>query len=258
MRAAIGLLYGASRRLCGAEGYGRRSGSFRLDTAWCLPAHAYSATFAPGHADSVGRDWGAGGERQAWWAELALRKGPDRKAPRSITDLVRRDPSASVLVVASVHYVHAVEPDLVEAAARLVERDRLIVITTPGRMARGPLGPHVIGAAARWQPILGGARTSLHARLAEKILEETRDGLNKDAVRAQLELALERSPDVAQDARQQMTDDDVRGFIRQALTRDPQAVQTKLLRALRDSGRACEQSRFRRLFFEVTGRERGN
>ena len=58
-----------------------------------------------------------------------------------------------------------------------------------------------------------------------------------------------------QDGRQKMTDDDVRDFIRQALMRDPRAAQTKLLRSLRDTGRACEQARFKRLFIEVRGRQ---
>jgi hypothetical protein len=220
--------------------------------------HAYSATFAPGHQDSVSRDGSAVGDRQTWWAELARLKGPDRKAPRSIAALVGQDPSCSVLVVASGHYVDAVEADLVKAADRLVERKRLIIITTPGRMARGPLGPHVIAAPARWQPILGGARTSLHARLAANILDEAAHGLSVETVRARLERVLERSPAVPKDGRQKMTDDDVRVFIRQGLARDPRAGHSKLLRALRDGGRACEQSRFRRLFFEVTGRQHGN
>lgn len=220
--------------------------------------HAYSATFAPGHPDSVSRNVSGAAGRQAWWAELARFKGPDPKAPRSIADLVRQDPSASVLVVASAHYVNAVEPDLVKAAARLVEPERLMIITTPGSMARGPLGPHVIAARARWQAILGGARTSLHARLAERILDRAADGLSVEIVRARLERMLERSPAVPKDGRQKMTDDDVRAFVRQALTRDPRAAHTKLLRALRDSGRACEQSRFRRLFFEVRTRPHAN
>src|SRR5262245_56055558 len=106
--------------------------------------HAYSATFAPGHRDSVSRDGSAAGDRQTWWAELARLTGPDRKAPRSIATLVGEDPGCFVLVVASAHYVNAVEADLVKAASRLVDRERLIIITTPGRMARSTLGPYVI------------------------------------------------------------------------------------------------------------------
>lgn len=220
--------------------------------------HAYSATFSPGHQDSVTLAGSATDNRQAWWAELARLKGPDRKAPHSIAALVGQDPSCSVLIVASAHYVDAVAADLMKAAENLVERERLIIITTPGRMARGPLGPHVIAAQAQWQPILGGARTSLHARLAAKILDEAVHGLSVETVRARLERVLERSTAVPQDGREKMMDDDVRAFIRQGVARDPQAGHSKLLRALRDSGRACEQSRFRRLFFEVTGRQHGN
>jgi hypothetical protein len=219
--------------------------------------HAYSATFGPGHEDSVSRH-GSADDRQAWWGELSRFKGPERKAPRSITALVDQDPGCSVLVIASAYYVGAIEADLVNAAARLVERERLIIITTPGKMTQGPLGQHVIAAPAQWQPILGGARTSLHARLAAKILDEAAHGLSVETVRARLERVLERSPAVAQDGRQKITDDDVRNFIRQGLARDPRGGRSKLLRALRDSGRACEQSRFSRLFFEVSGRQHGN
>jgi len=233
-----------------SAGYGLVPASARL--------HTYSATFAPGHPDSVSRNGSAGGDRQVWWAELSRRKGPDREASRSIADLVRQDPSTSVLIVASAHYVDAIEPDLVRAAASLVAPERLIIITTPGKMARGPLGPHVIAAQAQWQRILGGARTSLHARLAEKILDEAAEGLRVETVRARLERMLERSPALSQDARQKMTDDDVRAFIRQALARDPRAAHTKLLRALRGAGHACEQSRFKRLFFEAKARQHGN
>src|SRR5262245_14676921 len=51
------------------------------------PLHAYSATFAPGHQDSVSRDRSSAGDRQSWWTELTRLKGPERKAPRSIAAL---------------------------------------------------------------------------------------------------------------------------------------------------------------------------
>jgi len=213
-----------------------------------VPASAllrsYSATFAPRHPDSVE------GDRREWWTELARLKLSDQSAPRSIVDLVCRDPSASVIVVASAHYVEAIEDDLKYAASRLLKRERLTIITTPGRMSRGPLGSHVVAAHAQWQATLGGARTSIHARLAERILQAA-DDLNVNSIRARLQQMMERSPAVPHDERQRMTDDDVRAFIRQALTHDLGAGHTKLLRALRDTGRACEQSRFRRIFFEV-------
>jgi hypothetical protein len=48
-----------------------------------------------------------------------------------------------------------------------------------------------------------------------------------------------------------MTDHDVRQTIVEALTRDPKATRTGVLQQLRQTGRACEQKRFARLFEEV-------
>ena len=49
-----------------------------------------------------------------------------------------------------------------------------------------------------------------------------------------------------------MADDEVLRFIHLELKKDPSAKCTRLLRRLRDSGRACEQARFKGLFQEVT------
>jgi hypothetical protein len=48
-----------------------------------------------------------------------------------------------------------------------------------------------------------------------------------------------------------MSDDDVRRFIRERLRAEPDLRHTRMLRDLRDGGRACEQKRFRRLFMQV-------
>jgi hypothetical protein len=52
-------------------------------------------------------------------------------------------------------------------------------------------------------------------------------------------------------ARKAVTDEDVRVFVRNALRANPQARHTTLLREYRESGYACEQKRFGRLFKEV-------
>jgi hypothetical protein len=56
---------------------------------------------------------------------------------------------------------------------------------------------------------------------------------------------VKRAPGVA------MTDDNVIAFIRQRVAVDAKASHTRLLRELRESGQACEQGRFRRLFKQV-------
>jgi hypothetical protein len=50
-----------------------------------------------------------------------------------------------------------------------------------------------------------------------------------------------------------MTDDEVWSFIRKSLGRDPGLRPTPLLQLLRKQGKACEHSRFVRLFQEVRG-----
>ena len=55
--------------------------------------------------------------------------------------------------------------------------------------------------------------------------------------------------------RSPMNDDEVRSFIKHEITKirssSQKARHTPLLRKLRDQGKACEQSRFRRLFAAV-------
>ena len=54
-----------------------------------------------------------------------------------------------------------------------------------------------------------------------------------------------------------VTDDEVREFIRKARTAEPRSTRTKILKQLRDSGQACEQARFRKLFLEETTANHG-
>jgi hypothetical protein len=51
--------------------------------------------------------------------------------------------------------------------------------------------------------------------------------------------------------RDRMSDEDVRSFIRDQIDANVSATKSLLLRELRDSGRACEQARFGRLYKEV-------
>jgi hypothetical protein len=48
-----------------------------------------------------------------------------------------------------------------------------------------------------------------------------------------------------------MTDAEIKGWIQQQLRRAPATTPSALLRRFRDDGRACEQSRFKRLAEQV-------
>ncbi len=50
--------------------------------------------------------------------------------------------------------------------------------------------------------------------------------------------------------RRRLTDSEVRQFIRERRALEPRPKHTRLLTLLRESGYACEQSRFKALFLE--------
>jgi hypothetical protein len=100
--------------------------------------------------------------------------------------------------------------------------------------------------------MVGGAMQSLNVRLA------------RHAVRVADQWAAEprklhtlfthwaaESPPIESYDRARSNDTTLRDFIRVSLDEDPTITHTNLLRALRLSGRACEQSRFRALFRDV-------
>lgn len=217
------------------------------------PMRSYSATFAGGHPDSVASIATNGITPseigRAWWTWLSRVQGPHATAPRSVGDIVREDPRAYILVVSSPDYVGAMEDDLLDAIQHARDPDRVIIVSSRGRFARGILGQHLILSDARLQVRLGGARTSLHIRVARKILEEAGEwALSATLLQARYRRLVARSPEAPRYDRARMTDDEVSRFIRSQLRHDSDVSCTLLLRSLRSSGLACEQFRFRSLF----------
>ena len=74
---------------------------------------------------------------------------------------------------------------------------------------------------------------------------------SRSAVHSILAKLINRQPPLVQHAREAKSDQQVRDFVRTELANNPTASHTGLLRQFRDSGQACEQSRFRELFKEV-------
>jgi hypothetical protein len=156
-----------------------------------------------------------------------------------------------MLVIGSPDYLRAIERDLLTAARRL-DDDRGLVVISSRDVEKTSLKAYAIISDSRLQKVLGGARTSLHARIARELLylavpygwvvEKLREGY-----KTRLGMVLERS--VRQ--RQRVTNDGLRRFIGDELKANPRIGATNLLRRLRESGRACEQGRFKVLFGEV-------
>lgn len=210
-----------------------------------IPAHApiraYSATFTPGHPDSVTTD--AHGA-QLWWQALTAWPGPTAGSPRSLTGLVTGHPRDRVMIVLSQPYLAACATDL--RAALAVSKSGQVSILGAGLTPLPDLTQWRLPADARLQHVVGGTRGALNVRIAADLLAA---GLSDhvamtDRLRGQLATA----PALTVYERRRLTDEDVLAFIHTHRTSDPNVSRTRLLRELRASGRACEQARFGDLF----------
>lgn len=201
----------------------------------------YSATFSLRHLDSVATDTAGA---QAWWDALATWEGPTSGVARSLTALVTDHPRDRVLLVLSQSYLAACSADL-RAALERAHNGQLSVIAA-GATEHADLAEVILPADARLQHHVGGTRGSLNVRIAEQVLLA---GLsNHGAMREHLRGQLAAAPTLFSYGRQRLSDDDVLAFIRPRLAADPTLSRTRLLRALRDAGMACEQARFADLF----------
>ncbi len=140
---------------------------------WDASLVPYSATFAAGFADSVlgRREGGSHAPRlREWWNALSAYAGPDPGAPRRIAALAASDPEGAIVVVASPDYVRAMQADLLEARALLVDPTRLVVISNRAKLMGGLLHDHLVPVDRRATAVVGGSLHGLNARVALGVL----------------------------------------------------------------------------------------
>jgi hypothetical protein len=217
------------------------------------PLKPYSATFSPG-SDSVHRpdsdECSPSEANDLWWGLLSKRDFSGR--PRTISDLYGATRNSRLIVVASERYLSALRGDLL--SGELSDPDRALLVSA-GYPNKDGLSDYLLPADARLQPRVGGVRQALNARLAQLVLSEQKPGEGFEQVRKRFKRRLSRAPALKQYDRAPLSDDCVRKFlekeIRASAQRGERPSHSPLLRVLRDGGHACEQKRFRRLFFEV-------
>jgi len=216
----------------------------------------YSATFARGNADSVvtnATERDTAEQLQTWWKTLSEVKEPSKGQPRSIKSLAKMEPGANILIIASPGYVAALEEDLVGAARQIERPESILIVSTPGSRSRGELAPHWIPSSAHHQTRLGGSKLSLHARVARELIEGTRRGrLDANVAQQEYERHIESTSPPVIPNREPMSDAEVTIFVRRAVMEGTKSWSAAL-RLLRSEGRACEQSRFKRLFLRTQG-----
>jgi hypothetical protein len=193
-------------------------------------APGYAATFSPRQADSCGSNRA---EQSAWW----------RVVNRKLNGLELAKLRGRIVLILSEAYATALHDDLV-ALADLGAADVLLF-----GGGTDIAGIHRIPAVRDLRSHLGGTVTALNARSAEAWLEQ-------DYVKEFWSPRLEASwgEFVGQVSkperynRDPMTDAEVTAFIATLLAEQPRLSKSVALRQLRDSGRACEQKRFGKLF----------
>jgi hypothetical protein len=213
-------------------------------TAFVRP---YAATLSPGHADSVpdGRTGAA-----AWWEAIASWEGPEPGQPRTFRELAKSDSDATFLLVLSATYLQACRADI-EAARAVTDSDRFMIVSAGTRESH-PLGASLLPASARLQAHLGGTRQVLNVRIAEELLKGQLT--SRAAATERLESLLKQHPHMERYDREKFSDDtDVIDWIREEYKHGRGSSASRMLRALRDSGRACEQKRFGRLHMQYLG-----
>jgi hypothetical protein len=197
-----------------------------------------------------------------WWRGLAEWHPIDATTPRTIHGLVGNAANDFVLVALSGVYADALSHDLLDAV-EISPGDHLAIVSAGYRYA-DELRPFQVPAAARLKNTLRGAMQSLNARVARDAVSRAKDWYPSRAKLVRLmQTALEEATPMTTHDRKRLDDEEIRRYIRESVQEDPRITHTRLLRALRDKGLACEQSRFASLFREVradrsgTGVERG-
>ncbi|RAO52545.1 hypothetical protein [Micromonospora saelicesensis] len=219
-----------------------------------IPATAhvrpYAATFGLRDGNSVGR---SSTENLDWWRGLSEWVGPDPGAPRSFYDLARTNPHDTIIAVLSDTYLRPCSDDLRRAARQLRDPQRLTIVGPA--QADPDLNELVVGVTARMRPAVGGSLLALNVRVAQRLVSlVSADSTThrRSHLRALAhELAATAPPPTPRANRERMSDDEVRAFIRSLAGARPTSA-TRLLRQLRDSGKSCEQARFKQLFDEIS------
>ncbi len=214
------------------------------------PIKPYSASLSPS-PDCVANGL-KGASRLAvlaeWWRLLSTWNGPARSTPRRLETLAMRSPSTTLMIVASADYVAAMAEDIRAAVTKLERPENLIIVST-GIPANLQLAGHCVPVSARLLYRFGGSRVSLNARTAFYLLNKLyKQRLDLQTASRALKRLIARQPANRVFDRHLRTDDEVKAFISTEFANAPGCSQSRLLRKFRDSGNACEYSRFARIF----------
>jgi hypothetical protein len=208
---------------------------------------AYSATFSAGHADSIPGAGDAAGSG-TWWSRLG---GEER-----LMALIEREKPDGLVCALPASYLRPLEPVLEKACGRFSPA-RIAIL---GQPRSSSLKSFAVPVDARAVRRVGGAAGQVAARvLAWAAQAGTFDGAwDVRTIRVAVKELVHDGDPGLYPARVPMTDPEIRAWIGSCLDSPaPPTSASTALRSLRESGRACEEKRFRALFREVSGERAG-
>jgi hypothetical protein len=209
-----------------------------------LPIPNYSATFVNNDPDSVASDSHG---RGAWW-NLLVEWRRETSGIGSITDLAKANPKSVFLIALSSPYLAVLKSDIVGARSALASSDNLLVISAGVRAMPG-LGSSLLPIDARFENLVGGARSTLNARMLRYLVVENNSRkLSAAKISAALTATATELDGPRSFERVHLKDNEIATFIRTQSKDVSRPSASSLLRILRDGGYACEQKRFHRLY----------
>ncbi len=232
-----------------SAGFGLVAGDERLP--------AYEATFAAQNNRVADRLLGfksPSTAHAAWWAAINEARGKTPTPLQTTFSGYER-----VIVALSAPYMTALRSDL-ELLAETLGPDALwlVAVGAQPQTLSPSLRECVVPLTSDIEGLVAGARITLNMRALIWWLEEIVPvaGWNRAAQRREIECQLRGLKPKTTIKKQSLSDAEVVNWIekqRDAMGREwPRGGKTGLLRTLRAGGLACEQSRFSRLYAEVT------
>ena len=219
------------------------------------PLKPYSATFIPTHSDSV-VPMGSSFTASQWWREIT-RRVPQQGLPRRVTDiatLAQRD-GGYLLLALSKPYARALAEDICAASELLPDRIALVSVgLSAASNGREGIGKVLLPVEARLKNVhqFRGAMQGLNARIAYNIVAKYKRWYpNTEKLRHLIRRWVQSADPLTRYDRKKLSDDQIRSYIRTHVNPARRRSKSLLLRSLRDSGKACEQGRFSRLYTEV-------
>lgn len=213
----------------------------------------YAATFSPNQEDFVGvdiRDAAKSSINSTWWKGISKFNLTNEENPRSITTLMKLNPDDIFLFCLSPTYLDVIYEELNVGKKILTEAENLMIVSTGTATSSSKNDdPHILPTDGRIRGLVGGNYGSLNAKIVHMMLKDRSRYKLTLAQQTERLFSLTNSLDPADTpTRVTLSDEEVDLYLRTNLAAQGLRSKTFLLRQLRDSGFACEQKRFYKLY----------